>query len=139
MVISILIVDGNARLARVLADLLDDDHRFRVVGIAGTAAEAGALAEPGRAAVALVAQQLPDADGAAACASLRRAMPDCALLLWSHDPAAEQALPAVDGVLERGMTYRELAVAVRDAHRRGPGGRVVDLTAQDRAPSTSNS
>lgn len=131
---SVLIVDGNDRLGRLMRDLLDDDHRFQVVGVVGTLDAAIAQARVTQPDVALVAHQLAGADGALVCASLREVTPGCALLLWSLDPESTRALGLdVDGVLERGMTYHELARAVRAAAKGRPGGpRTVDLTDGER-------
>jgi DNA-binding NarL/FixJ family response regulator len=133
--ITVLIVESNARLGHVLGQLLDDDPRFRHLGVVSSTAKALQAAEQHRPDVVLVSQRLDAAQGAAVCAALRAAVPASVLLLWSNDASAtERERPDVDGVLERGMTYRELALAVRDAYRRRQvQGRVVDLT-DERSP-----
>jgi DNA-binding NarL/FixJ family response regulator len=114
-----------------MGQLLDDDHRFRLVGVVGTREQAVLEARRHAPDVVLVAQQLEGVRGVDLCADLRRAAPSAALLLWSHGAGARSTgedSPDVDAVIERGMTYRELAWAVRTSHlvRREP--RVVDLT-----------
>lgn len=127
---AVLVVDGNERLGRLMGDLLDDDPRFKVVGVVGTLEQARERALATRPDVALVAQQLTGAEGALVCAELRAATPECALLLWSHDTEATKAWGFdVDGILERGMTYDQLARAIRDVVKGGPAApRIVDLT-----------
>lgn len=125
--ITILIVDSNARLAQVMAQLLDDDRRFHVVGVAGAVTDALRDAKAHAPDVVLVSQQVDATRGEALCAALRSVSPASVLLLWSH--AADAPPPAdADGMLERGMTYSELARAVREAARHAAG--VVDLTRQ---------
>lgn len=132
--ITVLIVDGNPRLAHVLGQLLDDDHRFRLVGEVGCVIEALCAAKQQAPDVVLVSEQVDGVGGVALCAALRSAAPDAALLLWRSEPSSPPP-PHVDGLLERGMTYRDLGRAVRDAHRRRVPARVLDLTEQA-APAT---
>lgn len=131
---TVLIADGNRRLGALMAELLDDDHRFDVVDVVTThqaAVEAVLRHDPE---VVLVSEVLDGAPGTATCAAVRAVASRPALLLWTHDVAGASAAGEgdVDGLLERGMTYRELAQAVRHA-RRAP--HVVDLVADRPARS----
>ena len=136
---TVLIVDGNERLGRLMGDLLDDDDRFKVVSVVSTLGQAIECARSARPDVALVAHQLRQADGALVCASLRAVHPDCALLLWSHEPQATQAQGFdVDGILERGMTYDQLARAVRTVvKQRAASPRVLDLADAETGAGTT--
>ncbi len=130
---TVLIADGNRRLGDLMAELLDDDPRFRVVGVCAAAAAVLQRAEATRPDVVLVSEFLDGALGILTCTALRAVTPQSALLLWSYDVDATQTRqPDVDGILERGMTYDELARAVLHARR---AGQVVDLVrAVDDAP-----
>lgn len=129
--ITVVIADANRRLAEIMGQLFDDDHRFDVVGVVATAEAADRVARTRHPDVVLVSQHLDEESGTTACARLRTAAPQAALLLWSHDTrqTAAQA-PDVDAILARGMTYRELAQAIRDVSARPASvrPRVVDLT-----------
>jgi DNA-binding NarL/FixJ family response regulator len=119
----VLLADGNAKLAQVIADLLGDEPGYCVVGVVDTAAAALLAARRKRPDVVLVDPKLNDASGLALCAALRAAAPEAAVLLWSHG-AERLADVEVDGLLERGMTFRELVVALDQAQRR-PGRTVA--------------
>jgi DNA-binding NarL/FixJ family response regulator len=124
MAISVLVADANARLAGVLAQLLEDEPAFEVVGVVDTAAATLLAARARRPSAVLVDHSFPDGTGEAVCAALRVAVPGAVLLLWSHDIERTQATaPDVDAVLERGMTFRELVGALLGAHRRLARGR----------------
>ena len=129
--ITVAIADRNRRLAEIMGQLLADDSRFEVVAVVATAEAAERVARMRQPDVVLVSQHLDEEPGLATCARLREAAPGTALLLWSHEPhlTAAQA-PDVDAVLARGMTFQELARALRDVTRRPvvQRPRVVDLT-----------
>lgn len=123
---TVLVADHNRRLGELIGQLLDDDHAFTVVGVvrsAEVAVEKSASTFPD---VVLVSEHLDGENGLALCGALRKAAPKAALLLWTADVTAEtpERLGA-DGLVERGMSYRELARAVRKVVRRPPAA--VDL------------
>lgn len=136
---TVLVADGNTRLGQVIGQLLDDDHRYAVVGVVTTAEQALEQVARHRPDVVLVSARLEDGDGVELCAALRPTCPTAALLLWSHDAdGAQRQRLDVDGTLERGMTYAELAQAVRHARpRSGPAHAVVDLAGPRRAGQVS--
>lgn len=113
-VCSVLIADSNARLARLLAELLADERDFAVLGVCSTPEQALEAAAADRPDVVLVSERLSGRPGVEVCATLRALLPDATLLLWSHHPA-RQPVGAVDGLLERGMTFRDLVDVVRRA------------------------
>ena len=114
----VLIADGNRRLADLMGQLLADEPGFHVVGIAHTAADALALAQQTAPDVVLASEQLGEVQGLELCASLRAKLPDATLLVWSHDVDHTPARPqVVDGVLDRGMTFRELLKAIGRVRR----------------------
>jgi DNA-binding NarL/FixJ family response regulator len=120
-VCSVLIADSNARLARVLAELLADEHDFSVLEVCSTPEQALELARVRRPDVALVSERLAGRPGTETCAALRTAVPEATLLLWSHDPARRGSdADAADAVLERGMTFRDLVAVVRRTRAGAP-------------------
>ena len=108
----VLIADANAKLAQVIADLLGDEPGYVVVGVVDSAAAALLIARRRHPAVVLVDPKLTDTSGLALCAALRAAAPDAAVLLWSHATDRPHDGVEVDGLLERGMTFRELVHAM---------------------------
>lgn len=115
---TVLIAEGSSRLGDLVGQLLDDDHRFEVVAVVSTRTEVLRLAALHEPDVVLVSQHLEGAAGATVCTALRAASPGSALLLWSSDLAGDDLRsPDVDAVLERGVTYEQLARAVRQARR----------------------
>lgn len=123
----VLLADANAKLAQVIADLLGDEPGYTVVGVVDTAAAALLMARRKHPEIVLVDPKLNDATGVALCAALRAAAPEAAVLLWSH--GTERAGDVeVDGLLERGMTFRELVHALDEVQKRpgraagGPAG-----------------
>ena len=115
----VLLADANAKLAQVIADLLSDEPGYTVVGVVDTAAAALLAARRRRPEVVLVDPKLNDSSGVALCAALRAAAPEAAVLLWSHGTERPEAVE-VDGLLERGMTFRELVQALDEVQTR-PG------------------
>ena len=112
----VLVVDGNASLAAVLSELLSDEPGFDVVGTAVHGDAALELARRHEPDVLLVDERLDEALAPDLLDALRRACPRAALLLWSHHEV-HTAAPGVDGVLLRGLTFRELVREVRSALR----------------------
>ena len=110
----VLLVDANERLASLLASLLNDELDYAVTDV---------VEDPARA-LEVVRERPPDmviADAyvtdRAALQELRAAAPQACFLMWfrGHGLSSEIA-SLVDGVLERGMTFREV-VAQMDAAR----------------------
>jgi DNA-binding NarL/FixJ family response regulator len=108
----IAVIDANRSLAAVLAELLDDQPGFTVVGTAVTGAQAVQLAERCEADVFIVDERLDDALSTDVLRALHGSCPDAAVLLWSHHEV-HTAAEGVDAVLQRGMTFRELVRVVR--------------------------
>ena len=113
----VLLADANAKLANVIADLLGDEPGYTVVGVVDTAAAALLAARRKRPEIVLVDPKLNDSSGLVLCAALRAAAPDTAVLLWKHG-AERPADVEVDGLLERGMTFRELVQALDEVQAR---------------------
>ena len=136
---TVLLADGNERLADVMAQLLADEPGFRVVGVAHTCDEAVELARQHSPDVVLVSEDVRGVPGLQVCAALRAVVRDATLLKWSHDVDRDQVVQPVDGILERGSSFRELVRSLRKVRR-------IDLSDSGmarriragRAPSTSS-
>ena len=114
---TVLLADGNERLADVMAQLLADEPGFRVVGVAHTCEQAVELARQHTPDVVLVSEEVGGVAGDQVCVALRSAVGDATLLMWSHEVGRRQVLPPVDGVLERGSSFRELVRSLRKVRR----------------------
>jgi DNA-binding NarL/FixJ family response regulator len=120
----VLVADGNASFAGIVGELLDDEPGFSLVGTARTGQEVVDVARACRPDVVLVDERLDGSLHSEVLPRLRDACPSAVVLLWSHH-VVHTAVTDVDGVLERGMTFRELVRAVRAALR---SRTVLDLT-----------
>ena len=114
---TVLLADGNERLADVMAQLLADEPGFRVVGIAHTCERAVELAREHTPDVVLVSEEIAGVPGLQVCAALRSVVRNATLLMWSHDVGRAQAIQPVDGILERGSSFRELVRSLRKVRR----------------------
>jgi DNA-binding NarL/FixJ family response regulator len=108
----VVVVDANASLAGVLAELLEDEPDFTVVGTATHGDDAVRLAQQCEADLFLVDERLDDALSTDVLRALRESCPCAAVMLWSHHEV-HTASEDVDGVLRRGMTFRELVRELR--------------------------
>lgn len=123
---SILVVDGNFRLADILAQLIEDEPGLSCVGVCAAPEQALATAIRQHPDVVLIAETLSGSSGAALCRDLRQLLPHATLLLWTHDPYRRPATDvSADALLARGMTFRELVRTIRYPHQQrvpAPGG-----------------
>ena len=108
----VLVVDANRSLAGVLSELLADEPGFALAGCATTGAEALRLAGRCDVDVALVDERLDDALTTEVLRGLRERCPQAVLMVWSYD-TVHTVVEHADGVLERGMTFREVVRSVR--------------------------
>ncbi|HWH28621.1 MAG TPA: response regulator [Mycobacteriales bacterium] len=111
-----LVADGNASLAAVLTDLLADEPGFDVVGTALQGGEALEMARQRDPDLLLVDERLDGGLAPDLLGALRTTCPRAAVLLWSHH-AVHTAAPDVDGVLPRGLPFRDLVRELRDVLR----------------------
>ena len=114
---TVLLADGNERLADVMAQLLADEPGFRVVGVAHTCEQAVALADQHGPELVLVSETVGGVPGLQVCAAVRAVARDATLLMWSHDVSRDEVVQPVDGVLERGSSFRELVRSLRRVRR----------------------
>ena len=112
----VLIVDDNASFRAVARALLEKAGGFRVVGEAGSVAEALTRAASTRPDVVLLDIGLPDRDGVSACADLQAAAPTAAIVFCSVRGADQYAdavrrSPAV-GYLPKSQLSAESLAAI---------------------------
>jgi DNA-binding NarL/FixJ family response regulator len=112
----VLIADHNRSLAGVLAELLADEPGFELAGCVDSPSAALELAGATGVDVVLVAPRPGDAESGSMLAELRARCPSAVLLAWAQD-GDRSALVHADGLLDRGMTFRELVSAARGALR----------------------
>lgn len=132
---TVLLADGNERLADVMAQLLADEPGFRVTGIAHTCDRAVELATQHSPDVVLVSEEVAGVPGVEICAAVRGVARDATLLMWSHDVDRDQVVQPVDGVLERGSSFRELVRSLRRVRRIDVTDGAVSRRARTRAGS----
>jgi CheY-like chemotaxis protein len=143
--VTILLVEEDAQLARLLAGVLREaDGGFRVEHVARLSRALTRLARPGVGLV-LADPDLPDSAGAATVRILRRAMPEVPLIIVSAADDVAVALEAVragadEYVVKRALSVESVVWLVRlvlARHRRlvdGPGGEAFDVLARHLIP-----
>ena len=116
---TVLIVDDNERLAHVLRSLIDDEPGFKVLGIAVSVDDALAHLSEFTPDLIVLDDYLHDEAGIEAVPRMRQLAPGARVLLWCSDPTVTTSTPpdGVDGVVNKGMTFREFASGLRDAMR----------------------
>lgn len=118
--IRILVVDDHPIVREGLVAVLEDEPDFEVVGSAGSAEEAMALAERLAPEVALLDLELPGMDGVAAIPPLVQASPGLRILVFTAYDTDERVFGAIrsgaGGYLLKGATAAEIAQAVRVVH-----------------------
>jgi CheY-like chemotaxis protein len=124
----ILMVDDDARLARMVADYLDGAG-YRV-SVAGTATEGLALLEREPFAALVLDLMLPDADGLEVCRRVRATSGVPILMLTARGDAADRVVGlemGADDYLPKPFEPRELLARLRAILRRGASRGVGDV------------
>lgn len=119
----VFVVDDHELVRRGLAELLQADPRFLVVGEAGSQAEAIPAILSAEPDVALLDVRLPDGSGVAVCRDVRSANPDIRCLMltsFSDDEALfESIMAGASGYLLKDVRTAELARAITIVARGG--------------------
>ena len=117
MVLTVFLVDDHEAVRRAVAKLLDEEEDLRVVGEAGSVAEALTripVLEPD---IAVLDLRLPDGNGIELCRELRSRMPHlaCVMLTSCADQQAirEATLAGADGYVIKDVRGVELAWSLR--------------------------
>ena len=133
--IRVLVVDDHPMVRQGLRSMLGGDD-IEIVGEAGTGADALREAATQRPDVVLLDMKLPDLDGLAVLAGVRRAAPQAHVLVVSmlDDPTlVRRALDAgARGWLLKGVSRRELLAAIRGLRE---GAVIVDPALVRPAPT----
>ena len=128
MSISVFLLDDHEIVRREIAQLLETEDDIRVVGEAGTAAQALARIPALRPDIAILDVRLPDGEGVSVCRDVRSAVsppPPCLMLTsFSDDEALFGAIMAgAAGYLLKQVTGTDLIGAVRTV---ASGGSLLD-------------
>lgn len=117
--VRVVLIEDNEVYRSSLELLLSMQADIEVVGAVATAAEALVLVGAVSPDVALLDFRLPDLDGAAAAAALRKEHPDVAVVCLTAEASPEEcdAVLAAGAVamIEKGVSVDDLAGAVRAA------------------------
>jgi DNA-binding NarL/FixJ family response regulator len=118
--LSVLIVDDHPIMRVGIAAILNSQPGMRVVGQAGTAAEAVRLFITLRPAITLMDLRLPDRNGVEAIREIRASAPQAHIVVlttYEGDEDIHQALAAgARGYLIKGMSHTALVQALRRVH-----------------------
>jgi len=118
--ITVLIVDDHDLVARSFARLLRDEADLAVAGVAGSVAEAAALARELQPDVLLMDYQLPDGDGVSAATLLRRDVPAAKVVILTGSGNAAARIAArhagCSAYLEKTTASDDLADVIRRVH-----------------------
>lgn len=117
--VRVLIVDDHEVLAASLAQVLDSQSGISTVGVAGTLARAKALLATTAPDVVLLDHRLPDGEGVAAIAELRRIRPSAEIVILTASAADHVLVAAIEagaaGFVSKTRGLAEVTAAVRAA------------------------
>jgi DNA-binding NarL/FixJ family response regulator len=123
--ITVAICDDHRVLAEGLAAVLAGEPGIKVVGIAGSVAEAVEQAERCRPAVILMDYQLPDGDGVAATKTLKQAHPEVMVVMLTSYTDEQVLVAAMEAGCSGYITKHDGAKVVADGVRMAASGEVL--------------
>jgi len=116
MPVRVLVADDDPLMRRLLRTFLDDHPSLSLVGEAADGCRAAALAAELRPDVVVLDRAMPGTDGLAAARTIRAALPECRIVIFSgHDAAgsgAEARAAGADGFVEKHRGLERLAAAL---------------------------
>jgi NarL family two-component system response regulator LiaR len=119
--IRVVIADDHAIVREGLRALLDTEPGIKLVGEASDGVEAVRQARILKPDVILLDLVMPNKDGLAAIAEIKRDQPDARILVLTSFAEDEKVFPAIKsgalGYLLKDTTPRDLLGAIRDVHR----------------------
>jgi DNA-binding NarL/FixJ family response regulator len=117
--IRVLLVDDHQLLTGSLSQLLAQEPDMEVVGVAGTVAEAKAMARE-RLDVVLMDYRLPDGTGAEAARSIKARWPEARVVMLTalndDETVLESIQAGADGYVTKDRAVEDVVGAVRAAH-----------------------
>lgn len=119
--IRLLLIDDHPVLREGLANLLERQPDFQIVGQAGTGEEALRLLKGCQPDICLLDLSLPGIDGFETLRRMRSQHPATRVLVLTSSDSSSDADQAVQdgacGFISKNIDHREIVTAVRDAHR----------------------
>ena len=119
--ISVAIVDDHVMVAEMLSLVISREEDLSLVGVAGTVADAIALAERERPDVVLMDYKLPDGDGIEAVKAILERWPATNIVMLSGTGASDLLARAVEagcvGLLGKDRPVEDVVASVRSAAR----------------------
>lgn len=116
--IRVLLVEDERLVATLLSRILGQEPDFQVIGVAGSVAEANAMARE-RPDVVLMDYRLPDGNGAAATRAIKARWPSARIVMLTavadDETMMESIMAGADGYLTKDRAVEEVANAVRAA------------------------
>jgi DNA-binding NarL/FixJ family response regulator len=123
----VFLVDDHEVVRRGLIDLLSTDPELRVVGEAGSVAQAMALVPTARPDVAVLDVRLPDGNGIELCRDLLSDLPELSCLMLTSFTSDQAMLDAIlagaSGYVLKDIRGMQLAQAIKDV---GAGRSLLD-------------
>jgi DNA-binding NarL/FixJ family response regulator len=117
--IRVLLVDDHQLLTGSLSQILSQEADMEVVGIAGTVAEAKAMARE-RLDVVLMDYRLPDGTGAEAARAIKARWPKVRIVMLTalndDETVLESIQAGADGYMTKDRAVEDVVSAVRSAH-----------------------
>lgn len=119
--LNVAIVDDHIMVAEMLSLVISGEPDMRLAGVAGTVADAIALAEREHPSVILMDYLLPDGDGIQAVRAILERWPDTNIVMLSGSDASDLLARAVEagcvGLLGKDRPVEEVVASIRSAAR----------------------